>query len=93
MSRLSGVSYNWKREEFPLQNFPVGRQLGLLAQEVEEVVPELVFTDPEGMKGVYYSSLAPLLIEAVKELSQANKMLSQANATLNDRIEILEESR
>ena len=93
VSRLSGVSYNWKREEFPLQNFPVGRQLGLLAQEVEEVVPELVFTDPEGMKGVYYSSLAPLLIEAVKELSQANKMLSQANATLNDRIEILEESR
>jgi len=93
VSRLSGVSYNWKREEFPKQNFPMGRQLGLLAQEVEAVVPELVFTDPQGMKGVYYQSLAPLLIEAVKELSQANEMLSRANATLNERIENLEENR
>jgi hypothetical protein len=71
----------------------MGRQLGLLAQEVEAVVPELVFTDPQGMKGVYYQSLAPLFFEAVKELSQANEMLSRANATLNDRIEILEENR
>ena len=93
VSRLSGVSYNWKREEFPLQKFPMGRQLGLLAQEVEAVVPELVFTDPQGMKGVYYQSLAPLLIEAVKELSRANEMLSQANETLNERIENLEETR
>ena len=86
VSQLSGVSYDWKREEFPAQSFPAGRQLGLLAQEVEAVVPELVFTDQEGMKGVYYQSLTPLLIEAVKELRQVN-------ATLNDRIKSLEAGR
>ncbi len=86
VSQLSGVSYDWKREEFPAQSFPAGRQLGLLAQEVEAVVPELVFTDQEGMKGVYYQSLTPLLIEAVKELRQVN-------ATVNDRIKSLEEGR
>ncbi len=83
ISSLRGVSYTWRANEFPTKSFPQGRQIGLIAQEVEAVVPELVFTDGSGMKGVYYQSLAPILIEAVKELSQANELLK-------DRIEKLE---
>jgi hypothetical protein len=43
-------------------------EIGLIAQEVEEVVPEVVSTDTEsGFKAVAYSRLVPVLIEAVKE--------------------------
>ena len=45
-------------------------QLGLIAQEVEEVVPEVVFTSVGGYKGVSYQSLTGLLVEAIKEQRQ-----------------------
>jgi len=45
------------------------RNLGVIAQEVEEIIPEVVFTDesPEQMKSVAYGNIIGLLIEAVKE--------------------------
>jgi hypothetical protein len=43
------------------------RNIGLIAQDVEQVAPELVHTDAEGYKLVDYSRLAALLVEAVKE--------------------------
>ncbi|MBN2633573.1 MAG: tail fiber domain-containing protein [Bacteroidales bacterium] len=48
-------------------NFPEGKQIGVIAQEVEMVIPELVMTDPEGLKSVDYVKMVPLLIEAIKE--------------------------
>ena len=49
---------------------PGERKVGVIAQEVERVVPELVSTDEEGMKSVSYANMAGLLIEAVKELKE-----------------------
>ena len=45
------------------------RSIGVIAQELEKVLPELVSTDEEGMKAVNYGQITGLLIEAVKELS------------------------
>jgi len=45
------------------------RSIGVIAQELEKVIPELVITDDEGIKGVNYAQITGLLIEAVKELS------------------------
>lgn len=45
------------------------KSIGVVAQELEEVLPELVLTDEEGMKSVNYAQITGLLIEAVKELS------------------------
>ena len=45
------------------------KSIGVVAQELEEVLPELVLTDDEGMKSVNYAQITGLLIEAVKELS------------------------
>ena len=46
------------------------RHAGVIAQEVEEVLPEVVHTDDKtGMKSVAYGNLSALLIEAIKELS------------------------
>ena len=42
--------------------------LGVIAQEVEQVIPEVVFTDTDGMKSVAYANLVGVLIEAIKEL-------------------------
>ena len=42
--------------------------IGVIAQEVEQVVPELVRVDPDGKMSVAYGNIAGLLIEAIKEL-------------------------
>ena len=51
------------------------RDIGVIAQEVEEVLPEVVATRKTGIKAVRYDKIVPLLIEAVKELS--NKIKDQ----------------
>ncbi|NEO40717.1 MAG: hypothetical protein F6J90_32040 [Moorea sp. SIOASIH] len=69
---LRGVSYQWKDEQKATQE----TQIGLVAQEVEEVFPELVSTDSQGMKSLSYSKLIAPLIEAIKE--QNKKILELA---------------
>ena len=44
------------------------REVGVIAQEVEKVLPELVKEGPDGMKSVAYQNLVAVLIEAVKDL-------------------------
>lgn len=63
--RLRGVSFDW-REDAP--DGHEGADLGVIAQEVEQVFPELVRTDERGFKRVNYIGLIAPLIEAVKEL-------------------------
>jgi hypothetical protein len=43
------------------------QQIGVIAQELEKILPELVYTDDEGYKSVDYSKLTPVLVEAIKE--------------------------
>ena len=57
--------------------------MGVIAQEIEEVLPEIVVTRDNGYKAVRYEKMVPLLIETIKEQQkQINK--------LNDRFEKLE---
>jgi hypothetical protein len=67
VSRLQGVTYDWKVEESQKKLFNEKRQIGLIAQEVEEVIPELVKTDGKGDKSISYSKLTVVLLEALKE--------------------------
>ena len=64
---LRGVTFDWRREEFPHLDFATGRSVGFVAQEVERVVPEAVTRDAEGFRSVAYSHLTPVLVEAIKE--------------------------
>jgi hypothetical protein len=57
---LAGVEFDWVESD--------KAAIGVIAQQVEEVVPELVHTNESGYKSVSYGNLAALLIEAVKEL-------------------------
>jgi len=61
-------------------NFPDGSQLGVIAQDVEKIVPELVQTGSDGLKSVDYIKMIPLLIEAIKEQQkQIDELKSQIN--------------
>ena len=70
VAKLRGVRYDWKREEYPEQQFPAGEQIGLIAQEVEDVVPAVVHTGSDGYKSVDYAKLVALLIEGMKDQQQ-----------------------
>ncbi len=65
--RLQGVKFDWRRSDFPDLNFPQGSQLGVIAQDVEKVLPQLVYSGPDGYKSVSYEKLTPVLIEAIKD--------------------------
>ncbi len=68
--QLRGVGYEMRKEEFPDKQFSDGSQVGLIAQEVEKVVPEVVVTNADGYKSVDYAKLVPVLIEALKGQQQ-----------------------
>ena len=65
--KLQGVSYDWNREAFPDRGFSPRPQIGVIAQEVEKVLPELVSTDAQGFKSVNYTGFIPVLIEGLKQ--------------------------
>jgi hypothetical protein len=69
ITSLRGVNYYWRTDEYPDHDFPKDQQIGLIAQEVEKVYPQVVLTDEKGYKSIDYGHLAPALIEAVKELN------------------------
>jgi len=76
ITRLRGVSFDWRQDEFPKLNFNQGRNLGFIAQEIKAVLPEVVSQDSQGYYSVAYSSVVPVLVEAIKE--QQNTMQAQA---------------
>jgi hypothetical protein len=67
VNQLRGVEYD--RIDMRMKGEEKYHQLGVIAQEIEKVYPDMVNADVDGMKTVSYQQLIPVLIEAVKELS------------------------
>jgi hypothetical protein len=65
LQKLSGVEFDWI-EDWELHGNS-GNDVGVIAQEVELVLPQAVQTRDSGMKAVRYEKLIPLLIETIKE--------------------------
>jgi hypothetical protein len=59
LMQLNGYAYQWKSDD--------SHQYGVIAQEVEKILPYAVSTGNDGIKGVSYNQIIPVLIEAVKE--------------------------
>ena len=71
VSKINGVYYNWTFEAQEKHNhFGKEKEVGVIAQDVEEVLPEIVQTRDDGTKAVKYERLCALLIESVKELKK-----------------------
>lgn len=84
--KLNGVEFDWKKDEIDNRGGEDGyfvrrHDVGVIAQEVQEVLPEVVATRPDGNLGVSYEKLVPLLIEAIKEL---NSKVSYLESKLNN---------
>ena len=73
--KINGVRYDLRKEEFPEKNFSNQPQIGFIAQDLEKIFPEMVFTDEKGYKSVDYARLTPVLVEALKELTLKNQTL------------------
>ena len=67
INQISGNSFVWNEEK---QNIYKGKDYGVVAQEIEKILPELVNEREDGYKAVKYDKLISLLIEGVKELSK-----------------------
>ena len=66
INQISGNSFEWNEEK---QNIYKGKDYGVIAQEIETILPELVNTREDGYKAVKYDRIVSLLIEGIKELS------------------------
>jgi hypothetical protein len=85
--QLRGVTFDWKTKEFPNRMFSENRALGFIAQEVEQVIPEVVQTEnnSEGFKSVQYDKVVALLVEAVKEQQKQIEQLQQKVKELTEK--------
>lgn len=63
------VEDNVKSSDNPFVKGGNANEYGLLAQEVEEVFPELVITDPDGKKLINYTELIPMMLNAMQEMN------------------------
>jgi len=63
INKIRGVEFDWNKN-----STHEGHDVGVIAQEVEKVLPEVVVTRDDGYKAVRYEKLVPLLIEGIKEL-------------------------
>ena len=63
--------------------FAIVGSIGVIAQEIEKIIPEVVKTDDEGMKSVAYGNISGLLIEAIKELKAEVDLLKSKPCNCN----------
>ena len=82
VSQLNGVEFDWKEltaEEKKTIHGNEGHDVGVIAQEVEKVLPEVVTERDTGYKAVKYEKIVPLLIEAIKDLKAEIEELKDIN--------------
>src|SRR5210317_1089612 len=82
LKKLNGVLFDWKKEYIDQRGGEDGyfvrkKDVGVIAQEVEKVLPEAVAQRSDGVKAVKYDRLTCLLIEAVKVLSDKVESLTK----------------
>ncbi|MBN1132720.1 MAG: tail fiber domain-containing protein [Bacteroidales bacterium] len=82
VKQLRGVRFNWDVAGNPDLGLTDDLQIGMIAQEVEAIVPEVVTHDPDGFRGISYGKLTAVLIEAIKEQQKQIEALEQRIAEL-----------
>ena len=91
LTKLSGYYFNWNdlaKKEF---NYSDDEQVGVIAQDVEKIFPQLVVTNSKGYKAVDYSKFSPIIIEAIKEQQSQIEDLKSENEVLKRKLnEIIE---
>ena len=87
IGKISGYEFDWKElteEERKTQHSQTGHDIGVIAQEIQEVLPEVVKERDNGYLAVKYEKIVPLLIEAIKE--QQKQIDELRKSKMNKRI-------
>jgi hypothetical protein len=83
---LSGYEFDWNTRD---QDIHKGNDVGVIAQEVEKVLPQIVCTRDTGYKAIKYEKIVPLLIEATKEQQCTIEKQQRQIDTLTCQVELL----
>lgn len=86
LSKLQKVHFDWKDKE----KMGSSRQLGMIAQEVQELYPELISTSEDGTLSLAYDKLGVIALEAIDLLHKENKELKSELQDMRDRLDRLE---
>lgn len=89
VSQLNGVYFYWNHNVDVAKKFDENRHVGLIAQEVAKVLPEVVLTDGDYL-ALDYASIIPLLIESINEL---RTQLEALEMSFGHRFSVLEVDR
>ncbi len=87
---IKGVSFKWKDRRSEGRKSPDRQHYGVIAQQVEEVLPEIVNKGNDGTRRVAYIELIPVLIEAVKDQQNTISELQKQNTTMLKKMSELE---
>ena len=79
VGKIGGYTFDWNDK----QKTYTGKDVGVIAQEIQEVLPELVTERDNGYLAVKYEKIVPLLIESIKELKQEVDEIKQKCDCLN----------
>jgi hypothetical protein len=82
VEQIKGVTFNWKEEKEGQQ----GEQIGVIAQDVEKVLPQIVTTGNDGYKSIDYAKLTALLVETTKAQQAEIKDLKAKVAVLEEKV-------
>ena len=81
--KIGGYTFDWNDK----QTSNSGKDYGVIAQEIEEIMPELVNINHNGFKAVRYEKITPLLIEAIKEQNSIIEIQKQRIDKLEELIQ------
>ena len=84
VKQIRGVEFDWNEKSTEIQQ-EKGHDVGLIAQEVEKVLPEVVQIREDGIKAIAYEKVVPLLVEAIKEQQTLIEDLSNRIKSLEER--------
>lgn len=79
VSQINGYTFSWNQLARDRGVGTDSTDIGVVAQEVEAILPEVVTTRADGYKAVNYEKLVPLLIEAIKDLKEKVERLEKGN--------------
>ena len=85
MDKIGGYTFVWNNKQSTYQ----GKDVGVVAQEIQEVLPEIVSGRANGYLGVKYEKIVPLLIESIKENTKKIKELEQEINEINKNCDCL----
>ena len=85
MEKIGGYTFVWNNKQSTYQ----GKDVGVVAQEIQEVLPEIVSGRANGYLGVKYEKIVPLLIESIKENTKKIKELEQEINEINKNCDCL----